>query len=116
MQPRALALLRLAQASLALRPARGTLAERIAGVEEESDRGTLFSSGLIAGGSVCGIAAGALMTLGGVGRLQWVGNQCLVAGRMSTRLLHWHRRAAAAARGRCRSRAGPRSLEPASGR
>jgi putative OPT family oligopeptide transporter len=50
--------------------------ERRSGVHEESEigSGTLFSSGLIAGGSICGILYAVLVGTGTIGPLQAVGN------------------------------------------
>src|SRR5439155_9287427 len=49
--------------------------ERRSGVHEESElgSGTLFSSGLIAGGSICGILYAVLVGTGTIGPLQAVG-------------------------------------------
>ena len=50
--------------------------ERRSGVKEESDlgAGTLFSSGLIAGGSICGILFAVLVGTETIGPFQAVGN------------------------------------------
>jgi putative OPT family oligopeptide transporter len=50
--------------------------ERRTGIRSESDlgAGTLFSSGLIAGGSICGILYAVLVGTGTIGPLQAVGN------------------------------------------
>jgi hypothetical protein len=50
--------------------------ERQTGVQEESDvsSGTLFSSGLIAGGSLCGILYAVLVGTEKIGLFQSVGN------------------------------------------
>jgi hypothetical protein len=50
--------------------------ERKTGVREESEvsSGTLFSSGLIAGGSLCGILYAVLVGTGKIGTFQAIGN------------------------------------------
>src|SRR5678809_756827 len=54
--------------------------ERKTGQKEESEvgAGTLFSSGLIAGGSLCGILYAVLVGTGKIGIPQAIGNACLL--------------------------------------
>jgi hypothetical protein len=51
--------------------------ERKTGVTEESEisAGTLFSSGLIAGGSICGILYAVLVGTQRIGPFQWIGEK-----------------------------------------